>query len=342
MGYTPTGLRAILAPSGERAGAGGADTPFHIDSTLQYATMNTRDVQIIGVPVDLGAGRRGVDMGPSALRVAEIDRHVAELGFNVDDAGDLHVTVPESVGCGDTALRFVDGIQAISRNLAQTVKAALDGGTLPLVLGGDHSIAIGSLAGSSAHLADQNQKLGVIWFDAHADINTSETSPSGNIHGMGLAVNLGFGDERLTAIGNPGPKIDGRNVALVGIRDLDAGERELLRNTGVHVFTIRNIDERGMRHVMDDAIRVASAGTAGLHIQLDVDVMDPEEAPGTGTPVHGGLTYREAHLAMEMVADAGNVIAMDVVEINPILGERNETAELAVELVLSVLGKRIF
>lgn len=301
-----------------------------------------RKVQIIGVPVDLGASRRGVDMGPSALRVAEIDRHVAELGCEVRDAGDLQVTVPESVSFGDRSLRFVDGIVTLSRRLAEAVQRALDEGWLPLVLGGDHSIAIGSIAGSSAHFTSRRQKLGVIWFDAHADMNTVETTPSGNIHGMGLAVCLGIGDQRLTSVGTPGAKIDGRNVALVGARELDAGERQHLRDSGVHVFTIRDIDERGVRQVMEDAIRVASAGTAGIHVQLDVDVLDPDEAPGTGTPVRGGLSYREAHLAMEMLADAEKVAALDVVEINPILGHANETAELAVELVLSALGKRIY
>ncbi len=303
--------------------------------------MQQKRLRIIGVPVDLGAGRRGVDMGPSALRVAEIDRLVAELGYEVDDVGDINVTVPESVPYGQAQLRFAEGILATSRALAQLVREALDDGWLPLVLGGDHSIAIGSVAGSAAHFAAKGEKLGLVWLDAHADINTTATTPSGNIHGMGLAINLGLGDERFTSIGRAGAKVNGRHVALVGVRDLDAGERQHLHDTGVHVFTIRDIDERGMRHVMEDAIRVASAGTHGVHIQLDVDVLDPEEAPGTGTPVHGGLTYREAHLAMEMLADAGNVVALDVVEINPILGTRNETAELAVELALSALGKRI-
>ena len=301
----------------------------------------SKRIRIIGVPLDLGAGRRGVDMGPSALRVAGIDTQLEHAGHTVDDIGDLTVTVPETVVFGRKDLRFAESVLTVNEILAETVRHALADGHMPLVLGGDHSIAIGSLAGSSAHFARKEQRLGVVWLDAHGDINTPQTTPSGNIHGMCLAVALGLGDSRFVNLQRPGPKVLGRNVALVGTRDVDAGERIHLRETGVRVFTIREIDERGMAAVMKDAIAVAGDGTGGVHVQLDMDVLDPAEAPGTGTPVSGGISYREAHLAMEMIADAGNMAALDVVEINPILGYENQTAELAVELVLSALGKRI-
>ncbi|MCG3128146.1 MAG: Arginase [Phycisphaerae bacterium] len=300
-----------------------------------------RAVRIIGVPLDLGAGRRGVDMGPSAIRVADVEPAIERLGIPVQDAGDLAVTVPETVAYGSKSLRFIEGVIAVNAQLAQAVQTALDQGFLPLVLGGDHSIAIGSLAGSSAHFASHGQRVGVVWLDAHGDMNTPETTPSGNIHGMCLAVSLGLGDARLVNLHRPGPKLDPRNVALVGIRDLDPGERENLHRAGVRVFTIRDVDERGMAAVMREAIAIASDGTSGIHLQLDMDVLDPEEAPGTGTPVWGGISYREAHLAMEMLADHGMLRVIDVVEINPILGQRNETAEVAVELITSALGKRI-
>ena len=301
----------------------------------------SKRIRIIGVPLDLGAGRRGVDMGPSALRVAGIDTQLEHAGHTVDDIGDLTVTVPETVVFGRKDLRFAESVLTVNEILAETVRHALADGHMPLVLGGDHSIAIGSLAGSSAHFARKEQRLGVVWLDAHGDINTPQTTPSGNIHGMCLAVALGLGDSRFVNLQRPGPKVLGRNVALVGTRDVDAGERIHLRETGVRVFTIREIDERGMAAVMKDAIAVAGDGTGGIHVQLDMDVLDPAEAPGTGTPVSGGISYREAHLAREMIADAGNMAALDVVEINPILGYENQTAELAVELVLSALGKRI-
>lgn len=300
-----------------------------------------RGVRIIGVPLDLGAGRRGVDMGPSAIRVADIEPAIERLGITVEDVGDLAVTVPETVAFGSPNLRFIEGVIAVNALLAAAVQTALDDGCLPIVLGGDHSIAIGSLAGSTAHFAKRGERLGVIWLDAHGDMNTPETTPSGNIHGMCLAVSLGMGDERLVNLHRPGPKLDPRHVALVGIRDVDPGERENLRRAGVRVFTIRDVDERGMAAVMREAIAIASDGTSGIHLQLDMDVLDPEEAPGTGTPVWGGISYREAHLAMEMLADHGRLRVIDVVEINPILGQRNETAEVAVELVTSALGKRI-
>lgn len=299
-------------------------------------------IRIIGVPLDLGAGRRGVDMGPSALRVADMEGHLERLGHDVEDCGDLPVTVPETVTFGKSNLRFAEAVLAVNQRLLEAVEQAHADGRMPLVMGGDHSLAIGSVAGTSRFFARSAQQIGIVWLDAHGDINTPQTTPSGNIHGMCLAALLGLGDPRLTAVGGPQPKLRGHNVALVGVRDLDPGERDHLRQVNATVFTIRDIDERGMAAVMTDAIAAASQGTAGIHLQLDMDVLDPEVAPGTGTPVQGGLTYREAHLAMEMLADSEKLIAIDVVEINPILGSRNRTADLAVELVCSALGKRIF
>lgn len=302
--------------------------------------MNKR-IRIIGVPLDLGAGRRGVDMGPSALRVADIDGQIRKLGLTVEDAGDLRVILPETVDFGAKNLRFVEPVVEVNQLVRHAVLDAFEEGCMPLVLGGDHSVAIGSLAASAGHMQRRGEKLGVIWMDAHADMNTPDTTPSGNIHGMSLAIALGYGDPKLTAVAGGGGRLDPRHVALVGIRDLDPGEREHIRSWGCHAFTIRDVDERGMAAVMKDAIRVASDGTGGVHLQLDMDVVDPEEAPGTGTPVPGGISYREAHLAMEMLADSGRLIAADILEINPILGMQNQTAQLAVELILSALGKRI-
>jgi arginase len=281
-------------------------------------------------------------MGPSAMRVAELQQHVRSLSVEVEDAGDLDVTVPETVDFGEARMRFADGVHAVNQALYDAVRTALSDGCFPIILGGDHSIAIGSVGGVAMHFAQQGKRIGVVWLDAHGDMNTPETTPSGNIHGMGLAVLLGRGDPRFVNLGGAGAKLDGSRVALVGTRDLDQGERQAMRDAGVHVLTMRDIDERGMAAVMREAIQIASTGTAGIHVQLDMDALDPDESPGTGTPVAGGLSYREAHLAMEMLADTERIIAMDVVEINPILGAQNQTAELAVELVLSALGKRIY
>jgi arginase len=299
-------------------------------------------VQIIGVPLDMGAGRRGVDMGPSALRVAELSKSIARLGYEVSDFGDLDVYIPETTQPGRADLRFAEGVLAVTQRVAEAVEHTLREGCLPLVLGGDHSISIGSIAGSSGYYAERGERMGLVWLDAHGDCNTPQTTPSGNIHGMALALSLGLGDPTFTNLHRPGRKVDPTSVALVGVRDLDPGEQENLKHLGVHVFTMREIDELGMGAVMRRAIDIATAGTAGIHAQLDMDVLDPEEAPGTGTPVVGGVTYREAHLAMEMLADSGKVLALDVVEINPILDEHNRTAQIATELILSALGKKIY
>jgi arginase len=304
-----------------------------------------RPIHVIGVPLDLGAGRRGVDMGPSALRLAGLDQKIEELGYEIHDVGDLDVVIPEmddiKVGDSDQKLRYAEPILETSVRLAQTVRKTLDDGCLPLILGGDHSIAIGSIAGSASYFKARNERMGVVWLDAHADMNTADTTPSGNIHGMSLAFSMGLGDERFANVCGFAPKLDPRHVALVGIRDIDELEANCVRDSGMFVATMRDLDERGIRDVMKQAIQIAAHGTAGVHVQLDMDMVDPEDAPGTGTPVRGGVTYREAHLAMEMLADCKAVRAIDIVEVNPILDERNRTAQLGVELVLSMLGKRI-
>jgi arginase len=301
----------------------------------------SRQVTLIGVPLDLGAGRRGVDMGPSAFRVAGIDQKIRSLGYEVVDAGDLPVKIAETQVPGDPHLKYLKEIKEVCENLRDRVEAEVAKGNLPVVLGGDHSIAMGTLAGLSRHYHARKEKIGLIWFDAHADANTAETSPSGNIHGMPLAVALGLGAPSLVNLAGFSPMVDGSRAALVGIRDVDPAERPNVRASGIGAFTMRDIDERGMRAVMDEAIKRATSGTAGIHVSFDLDGMDPDYAPGVGTPAPGGLSYREAHLAMEMLADTGKVLSAELVEVNPILDNRNATAILGVELLASLLGKKI-
>src|SRR5262245_13915857 len=303
--------------------------------------MTQRKVTIVGVRLDLGAGRRGVDMGPSAFRVAEIHQRVRDLGYEVDDAGDLEVSIPETQGAGNPRLKYLKEIRETCGKLRDAVGELLKKENIPVVLGGDHSIAMGTIAGVSRHHRERKEKVGLIWFDAHADSNTAETTPSGNIHGMPLAVVLGLGAPELVNLSGSCPMVDGSRAALVAIRDVDAAERANVRASGIGAFTMRDIDERGMRSVMEDAIKRASNGTAGIHVSFDLDAMDPDYAPGVGTPSPGGLSYREAHLAMEMLADTGKVISAELVEANPILDQRNGTARLGVELLASLLGKKI-
>ena len=303
--------------------------------------MSRSEIAIIGAPLDLGAGRRGVDMGPSALRVANLHQRLRALGYNVCDLGNIHVDQPESIAVGHESARYLAEIARASRRLAGMVGKAAAGGATPLVLGGDHSVAIGTISGMARHLRRRKARLGLIWIDAHADMNTPGSSPSGNVHGMPLACVIGLGPEELTGLYGFAPKVEARNVALVGIRDVDQLERPHVKNSGVRAFTMRDIDERGMRAVIQEAIQIAGAGTAGFHVSFDMDAVDPREAPGVGTPVRGGISYREAHLAMEMVCDSGKLLSMEIVEVNPVIDEVNRTAELAVELVLSALGKRI-
>jgi len=305
-------------------------------------TTKKRSIDIIGVPVDLGAGRRGVDMGPSAIRVADLEARLEALGHKVLDMGDLDVMIPETQKVGEGKLKYKAPILAACDDLRKAVQSSLKKGRLPLVLGGDHSIAIGSVAGSTGYYATRGESLGLIWFDAHGDANTPESTPSGNIHGMSLAVSLGMGDPDLVNLGGRAPKVLSRNTVLIGIRDIDAGERDTLKKSGVTVYTMRDLDERGMRDVVDEAIRIASDGTVGVHLSFDLDVVDPEDAPGTGTPVWGGITYREAHLAMELLSDRAQIVAIDLVEVNPVLDTQNMTGILAAELAQSLMGKRIF
>ena len=298
-------------------------------------------IRIIGVPMDLGASRRGVDMGPSALRVAGLQSRLKQLGRQVEDVGNISVPQAEEQPYGEKRARYLDEISEICKNLAAMVRAALDEGLLPVVLGGDHSIALGTVAGAASHFHKEGRRIGVIWLDAHADMNTPESSPSGNVHGMPLAAIMGSGPAELTDLAGFQPMVEPRHVALVGTRDLDPKERRLAKESGVHVFTMRDIDERGMREVMTEALRFASDDTAGIAVSLDMDFIDPSDAPGVGTPVRGGVTYREAHLALEMIADSRAMISFELVEINPVIDLHNTTATLGVELILSGLGKKI-
>ena len=303
--------------------------------------MRQSHIAVIGAPLDLGAGRRGVDMGPSAVRVANLNRRIASLGYEVEDLGNIVVDQAETSPEGPANARYLSQIAATCQRLGVPVQKAAVEGKLPLTLGGDHSIAIGSIGGMSHFYREKNERIGLIWIDAHADMNTPETSPSGNIHGMPLACCIGLGPEELTKLFGHAPMVSARNVALVGVREIDQLEAPHVRESGVKAFTMRHIDERGLRAVMEEAIEIASNGTAGFHLSLDMDYVDPREAPGVGTPVRGGGTYREAHLAMEMICDSGKMLSMEVVEVNPVIDEVNRTADLAVELIMSALGKRI-
>jgi arginase len=294
-------------------------------------------IRIIGAPMDLGADRRGVDIGPSAIRYAGLSDHLRHLGYTIHDIGNIIIPQPESQIEGNPQLKYLEPIVQASGELERIVSSALSEGEFPLILGGDHSIALGSI---SAAMHKYNA-LGVIWIDAHPDFNTAETTPSGNIHGMILAALTGLGDSHLTAIGGPA-MLNPAHIAIVGARDIDIGERKLLRTHQVHVFTMSDIDRYGISDIMRQAIAIAGQGANPIHLSLDMDALDPREAPGVGTPVRGGLSYRESHMAMEMIADTQQLISMDVVEVNSILDRENATAQLAVELILSALGKKIF
>ncbi len=294
-------------------------------------------VCVLGVPMDLGADRRGVDIGASALRYAGLKDSLQNLGYVVHDQGNISVAQPESKPEGHPRLKYLEPIVHASEELATLVTEALQKGEFPLVLGGDHSIALGSISG----VARVHKDIGVLWVDAHADFNTEETTPSGNIHGMILAALAGLGNERLTHLGGWGPKLSTATIAIVGARSLDREEQSLLRSQHIHVFTMSDIDQRGISAIIREALAVVSPHDNPIHLSLDMDALDPQEAPGVGTPVRGGLSYREAHLVMEMISDTHRLISMDVVEVNPILDRENTTAQLAVELILSALGKKI-
>ncbi len=299
-------------------------------------------VRIIGVPMDLGASRRGVDMGPSAVRYTDLRERIEKLGHAVEDTGNVPVPFREDAAKGaQRGAKFLGAITEVCADVAARTRAALEAGQVPVVLGGDHALAAGSIAGAAAHLATKGERLGVIWVDAHGDLNTPASSRSGNVHGMPLAALLGYGDKAMVGIAGEAAAVKATDLALVGLRDLDGPERTHIKKWGLSAFTMRALDERGVRLVMEEAIAVATRGTGGIWVSFDMDVIDPDEAPGVGTAVPGGMTYREAHLAMEMLADTGKLVGMDLVEVNPVLDERNRTAEIACELILSALGKRI-
>jgi arginase len=295
-------------------------------------------VDIIGVPVDLGADRRGVDMGPSAMRYAHLREKLEALGHVVDDKGNIEVAIAETCSIDEPKLKYIDCIVPMSRRAAGAVATSLQSGHFPLVLGGDHSLSLGSVRGAA-----RDRKLGLLWIDAHADFNTNETTPSGNVHGMPLGALCGLGDARLTQLWDEAvPAIDPRRVAVVAVRDLDPGEKINLRQAGVMVMGMEQIDRLGMPAAVEKAIERVSQDTDGLYLSFDMDAMDPRHAPGVGTPVAGGLTQREAHVVCELVGETGTLVGMDLVEVNPILDVQNQTASLAVEFALSALGKRIW
>jgi len=303
--------------------------------------MTARKVGLLGVPMDLGGGLRGVDMGPSAIRIAGIGRRIEELGIAFEDRGNVPVMRPETHQPRNPRARFVASIGHSCARLSLRVERMLDAGMLPLVVGGDHSIACGTVAGLSSWHHRRGQRIGLIWVDAHADMNTPETTPSGNVHGMPLACCLGYGREELAGLGETRPMVRPQDAVLIGIRDVDPGERALVREAGIRVYSMREIDILGIDRVMREALAIVTKDTAGFHLSVDMDGIDPAAAPGVGTPVTGGITQREAHLLLEHAAESGQLLGLELTEINPILDERNRTAELAVALALSGLGKRI-
>jgi len=296
----------------------------------------TPPVAVIGAPLDLGAGRRGVDMGPSAIRYAGLDARIRELGRGCVDRGNVGTAVPEATDAGDERARFLPQIKETCERIAGLVGAAVRDGFVPLVLGGDHSVALGTLGG----LARELGAGGVLWIDAHGDLNTPETSPSGNVHGMALAAVLGRAGSRFESEAWPLPPVEPSRIALVGVRSLDDGERALLRELDARVYTMSDVDRIGVERAIRESLAHV-AGPGFVHVSLDMDAIDPEVAPGVGTPVRGGLSYREAHLALELVAESGLAGSLEVVEVNPILDRENETGKLAVELVASALGAKI-
>lgn len=293
------------------------------------------NISIIGVAIDLGAGTPGVSLGPSAMRYAGVTEKLTKIGYDVRDEGDILANKPISPLTDGIKLRYLDEVARVNTELCNKVSKVMSEGRFPLVLGGDHSIAIGTIAGVLQH----KKNIGVIWFDAHGDINTEETSPTGNIHGMPVAVSLGFGHERLTSIGGKDNKLQAKNLVFIGCRDLDQGERKVLKEMGITVFTMHEIDRYGMTEVIERAIKIAGDGTDGIHVSFDLDSMDPVYVEGTGTRVPGGLTYRESHLALEMIALSEKLVSAEFVEVNPIIDIKNQTAKTAVTLMGSLLGE---
>lgn len=307
---------------------------------MSFVSGSTR-VRVVGVPMDLGAGRRGVDMGPSAIRIAGVGDRLRDLGYTVTDDGDVAVPAPEARDPGDPRAKYLGEIYHVCNRLRLRVRRTLDQGEVPLVLGGDHSIAMGTVAGVAEYHREHGGAVGLIWVDAHADMNTPESSPSGNVHGMPLAAILGLGHETLVQMGGFSPKVAPRHVAVIGLRSIDAAEKQIVRGSGVRVYTMRDIDERGMRAILREAIELVSDGTEGFHLSFDLDAMDPQDVPGTGTSVRGGISWREGNLIMEMVADSGRMTSCEVTELNPVLDVRNQSGEVAVDLICSAFGKSI-
>ncbi|MDH5588545.1 MAG: arginase [Gemmatimonadota bacterium] len=300
-----------------------------------------REVALISVSMDLGAGRRGVDMGPSALRIAGLTEAIEGVGHSVFESGTVTAEGFEGADPGHPHARFLQEIERVCGRTGELVHAGLSAGLFPLVLGGDHALAMGTVSAVARYHRERGQSVGLIWVDAHADMNTPETTPSGNVHGMPLAALMGVGHPRLVGLHGDAPAVHPRNVSILAARDVDEGEKELIRELGVRVFTMSEIDERGVGTCMGEALERASDGTAGFHLSFDLDALDPRVAPGVGTPVQGGLTYREAHLVCEMAARSARLVGLEVVELNPVLDEANLTARLAVGLVASALGQTI-
>lgn len=298
-------------------------------------------VEIIGVPVDLGANMRGANMAPAAIRIAELHHKIRVLGYEIKDIGDLEVPVRDTLSEAASQQKYLTQIHRICEELEEIVHDAAAARRIPIVLGGDHCIAMGTIAGISRYYRERHESLGLIWIDAHADINSPSSSVTGNIHGMPLSVVMGSGHPELVQVGGFAPKVRPENVALIGIRMLDGAEKDILRKSGVRYFTMREIDERGMANVMKDALAVVGKGTSGVHLSFDLDGVDPLYAPGVSTPVTGGLSYREAHLALEMLAESGLLCSMEFVELNPMTDLQHKTAQLTVELIQSALGKSI-
>jgi arginase len=307
------------------------------------------DIHIIGVPLDHGAGRRGVNMGPSALRLAGLHERLRRLGYRVHDRGDLHIEAPETQAAGNDSAKYLPLITDACQRLCRSVEEVVAQSGFPLVLGGDHSIAIGTISGIATTMRDvagngdpdDPPRLGVLWFDAHGDINRPDTSPTGNIHGMPVSCLLGQGPPELVDVGYPGAKVAAATFCQIGLRDIDRKEKELLRESGIHTFTMADIDRRGIASVIEEALRLATDSTDRLHCSFDIDSVDPRIAPGTGAPKIGGLTYREAHLSMEILAESGALSSFEMVEVNPALDRENSTARLAVDLIGSAFGERI-
>ena len=298
-------------------------------------------IHLIGVPLDLGGNRRGTDMGPSAFRIAGIGEQLSRLGRTVVDKGDVATPIPEIKGWGDAHKRYIKDIARVCHKVFQTALASFDEGALPITLGGDHSLGAGSVAAASAFMRKRGHKLGLLWIDAHGDMNTPQTSESGNVHGMPLSALLGAEPLELARISGESPVVLPEHTVLVGLRNLDEVEKNLVRASKVHVFTMKDVDRLGIAQVMERALALAGTDTGGIHMSFDLDVCDPAIAPGVGTAVKGGLDYREAHVVMEMAAESGGLTSLDLVEVNPTLDLRNTTAELGTELALSAMGKSI-